>query len=168
MKYIVFYHHFSDSLTHIFIPHHSKLISIVHPSQGLPGSDTPVFRKLLHMIICTFFSLSLFSFVLLSYKYSAYYWSCENKQVLSSEFCLIKINTSPHMILLSSFHLNLAEIITLNILLSSSNSDFPGKRGFLVKNSAKMHPTDHMSIAVLYSCNWKIGMTSLEYKNRIS
>ncbi len=48
--------------------------------------------------------------------------------------------------------ISLLEYLTLNIRLSSSISDFPGNRGFLVRSSAKIQPTDHMSTAVLYSC----------------
>jgi len=46
---------------------------------------------------------------------------------------------------------NFSKLLTLNILFSSSISDLPGKSGFLVRNSAKMHPTDHISIGQLYS-----------------
>lgn len=41
--------------------------------------------------------------------------------------------------------------LTLNILLSWSISDFPGNRGFLVRNSAIIQPTDHMSTGHEYS-----------------
>ncbi len=44
---------------------------------------------------------------------------------------------------------------TLKILLIWSISDFPGKRGFWVRSSPKMQPTDHMSTAVEYSCGEK-------------
>jgi len=40
---------------------------------------------------------------------------------------------------------------TLKMRLSSSISDLPGKSGFFMRNSAKIQPTDHMSIDVLYS-----------------
>ena len=40
---------------------------------------------------------------------------------------------------------------TLKMRLSSSISDLPGKSGFFMRNSAKMQPTDHMSMGVLYS-----------------
>lgn len=42
--------------------------------------------------------------------------------------------------------------ITLKTLLIWSISDFPGNSGFCVSSSPKMHPTDHMSMAVEYSC----------------
>lgn len=45
---------------------------------------------------------------------------------------------------------------TLNILLSSSISDFPGHRGFIVRNSANIQPTLHRSIGVEYSCKMKV------------
>lgn len=46
---------------------------------------------------------------------------------------------------------------TLKILLIWSISDFPGKRGFWVRSSPNMQPTDHMSTAVEYSCGEKSG-----------
>ena len=42
---------------------------------------------------------------------------------------------------------------TLKIWLSWSISPFPLKSGLRSMNSAKMHPTDHMSTAVEYSCS---------------
>ena len=50
---------------------------------------------------------------------------------------------------------------TLKIWLSWSISPFPLKSGLRSMNSAKMHPTDHMSTAVEYSCGdggkWREG-----------
>lgn len=46
-------------------------------------------------------------------------------------------------------------VFTLKILLIWSISDFPGKRGFWVRSSPNMQPTDHMSTAVEYSCREK-------------
>ena len=40
---------------------------------------------------------------------------------------------------------------SLNILLSSSTSDSPGKSGFMSNSSPKIHPHDQTSIAVEYS-----------------
>ena len=42
-------------------------------------------------------------------------------------------------------------LLTLKILLSSSTSVLPGHKAFIISNSANIHPTDHMSIAVEYS-----------------
>lgn len=39
----------------------------------------------------------------------------------------------------------------LKISSSCINSEVPGKRGALVNNSAKKHPTDHISMEVVYS-----------------
>jgi len=48
-------------------------------------------------------------------------------------------------------HGNTRQQPTLNMRLSSSISDLPGKSGFFMRNSAKMQPTDHISMGVLYS-----------------
>ena len=40
---------------------------------------------------------------------------------------------------------------SLKILFSSSTSDSPGKSGFIINSSPKMHPHDQTSIAVEYS-----------------
>jgi len=40
---------------------------------------------------------------------------------------------------------------TLKILLIWSISDLPGKRGFIIKSSAKTQPTLQISIGVLYT-----------------
>lgn len=42
-------------------------------------------------------------------------------------------------------------LFTLKTLFIWSISDFPGKRGFWVRSSPNMQPTDHMSTAVEYS-----------------
>jgi hypothetical protein len=44
-------------------------------------------------------------------------------------------------------------ILTLNIRFNWSISVFPGKRGFIRRNSAKIQPTDHRSMGQEYS--WK-------------
>lgn len=41
--------------------------------------------------------------------------------------------------------------LTLNIRFNWSTSDFPGNSAFISNNSAKIQPTDHMSIGVEYS-----------------
>lgn len=51
--------------------------------------------------------------------------------------------------------LHILRVFTLKILLIWSISDFPGKRGFWVRSSPNMQPTDHMSTAVEYSCGEK-------------
>jgi hypothetical protein len=52
---------------------------------------------------------------------------------------------------LSMVYMERKNTITLNILFSSSISDFPGQSGFMVRNSAKIQPTLHKSIGVEYS-----------------
>lgn len=56
---------------------------------------------------------------------------------------------------------------TLKILLIWSISDFPGKRGFWVRSSPNMQPTDHMSTAVEYSCGEKNKHSGSPQKHKV-
>jgi hypothetical protein len=48
---------------------------------------------------------------------------------------------------------------TLNTRFSWSTSDFPGNKASMERNSPKMHPTDHISTGVEYSCEQIIRNT---------